>query len=248
MTDRDPSEADHRHARGLRLVGRCGVDPDVPALIAEFLSVIGDFGFDAVAGGAWNGIGRTRQYRFYFNNWPASWLALYEQRQLFLKDPVVAEAQRRMAPFLWSELEEFRQVADSGHKVLAAAKEYGWVEGLVIPIHGPSGYQGTVSLATFRPLDLAAADRALLWVMALALHERCRLTADAGGVSVAPKITARELECMRWVSLGKTDWEVAQLLGISKSTVHFHVERVKRRFAINTRAEAVALLVLHGAL
>ena len=53
---------------------------------------------------------------------------------------------------------------------------------------------------------------------------------------------------MRWVAAGKTDWEIAKLLGISASTVHFHVERVKKRLVTSTRSQAVALLVLHGIL
>ena len=38
------------------------------------------------------------------------------------------------------------------------------------------------------------------------------------------------------------------LLEISTSTAHFHVERVKKRLATSSRTEAVALLVLHGAI
>lgn len=53
---------------------------------------------------------------------------------------------------------------------------------------------------------------------------------------------------MEWVAAGKTDWEIGQLLSISPATVHFHVERVKRRLATSSRTHAVALLVLNGAL
>jgi DNA-binding CsgD family transcriptional regulator len=61
-----------------------------------------------------------------------------------------------------------------------------------------------------------------------------------------PELSKREVECMKWVAAGKTDWETAQILGISRSTAHFHVERVKKKLRKSSRTEAVAILVLHG--
>jgi DNA-binding CsgD family transcriptional regulator len=53
---------------------------------------------------------------------------------------------------------------------------------------------------------------------------------------------------MQWVAVGKTDWEIAQVLGISSSTAHFHVESAKKKLGLNSRAEAVARLTLYGLL
>jgi LuxR family quorum sensing-dependent transcriptional regulator len=61
-----------------------------------------------------------------------------------------------------------------------------------------------------------------------------------------PDLSAREIECMQWVAVGKTDADIAQLLGISPATAHYHVEQAKKKLAMSSRTEAVALLVLHG--
>jgi DNA-binding CsgD family transcriptional regulator len=53
---------------------------------------------------------------------------------------------------------------------------------------------------------------------------------------------------MQWVSTGKTDWEIATLIGIAPATVHFHVENAKKRLGLKSRTQAVALLVLRGIL
>ena len=95
--------------------------------------------------------------------------------------------------------------------------------------------------------DFRACDMPLLQLMALALHERCRkerLPQDEQAV----ELTKREIECLKWVAAGKTDWEISQFLGLAKSTVHFHVERAKKKLNTKTRAQAVALLVLQGLL
>ena len=221
----------------------------VADLVDEFFDIARQFGFASGAGGGWTGIGSNRAYRFYFNTWPPDWLAFYNERQVFFEDPIILEAQRRMVPFLWHELAVFRGQGERSEELLAVAYEYGWADGLVVPVHGPAGYQGVVSLASMQKLELTPADVSLFWVMSLALHARCRATPGLGeSSSPAPSLSAREAQCMEWVAAGKTDWEIGQLLSISPATVHFHVERVKRRLATSSRTQAVALLVLHGAL
>ena len=256
LTDSDTTRASDngsrtalRYRRGLDLIEQCGSARDIAQLVDEFFDIARDFGLSSGAGGGWTGIGRTREYRFYFNTWPADWLAFYNERQVFFEDPIIMEAQRRMAPFMWHDLAVFRGQGERSEELLAVAYEYGWADGLVVPIHGPAGYQGVVSLASMQKLDLTPADVSLFWVMSLALHARCRATPGLGeSSSPPPSLSAREAQCMEWVAAGTTDWEIGQLLSISPATVHFHVERVKRRLSTSSRTHAVALLVLHGAL
>jgi len=59
-------------------------------------------------------------------------------------------------------------------------------------------------------------------------------------------LTPRELECMRWVANGKTDWEIGKILSISQSTVRFHLDRARLKLNAKTRAQAAARLVLGG--
>ena len=53
-------------------------------------------------------------------------------------------------------------------------------------------------------------------------------------------LTARELECLRWVSVGKTDSEIAVILSIKPRTARFHIENAKRKLGVATRVQAVA--------
>ena len=61
-------------------------------------------------------------------------------------------------------------------------------------------------------------------------------------------LTPREREVMRWLAAGKTDREIAVLLGCSHRTVQKHLERVYVKLGVETRTAAVmrALeMVLH---
>ena len=116
-----------------------------------------------------------------------------------------------------------------------------------MPIRGPGGFEGLVSLAATSLLRFTPGERAVLEAVSRALHERCRLEIGLGAVTPGTEpFTDRELAVMRWVATGKTDAKVGTLLHISRATVHFHVESVKRKLGVHSRVQAVAILVLHG--
>ncbi len=62
----------------------------------------------------------------------------------------------------------------------------------------------------------------------------------------AALFTPREIEVLEWVAKGKTDWQTAQILFISRKTVNYHVERAKRKLQVPTRVQAVLAAVDMG--
>jgi transcriptional regulator EpsA len=65
--------------------------------------------------------------------------------------------------------------------------------------------------------------------------------------SVAPRarairgvLTAREVEILNWVSKGKTNADIARIVGIGESTVASHLERIFRKLGVRSRAQAAA--------
>ncbi len=67
-----------------------------------------------------------------------------------------------------------------------------------------------------------------------------------------PTLSERELECLEWVSFGKTSWETALILGLSERTINFHLLNACRKLNVYGRQAAVALALrqnlLHGSL
>lgn len=58
-------------------------------------------------------------------------------------------------------------------------------------------------------------------------------------------LTRREAEVLLWVSYGKTNRTVSEILGISPRTVNKHLEQVFRKLGVETRAAAAAIAVRH---
>jgi LuxR family quorum sensing-dependent transcriptional regulator len=232
---------------GLDFLSRCTETGEIDCIVADFRQTVRQFGFEVSACGAWIGVGQQRVNRFFFVDWPASFLERYMARDLMARDPVVLWAKRRIAPFVWREVrpewERTPQVAET----LALADAYGFIDGYAVPIHGPAGYQGLVSLAAKTPVQLDAGELAALHLMALTVHERCRVAHGFGTLSRdIPALTEREAACIRWAAQGKSDAAIGALLGISRATAHFHIESVKKKLGVKSRIQAVATLVLLG--
>ena len=87
-----------------------------------------------------------------------------------------------------------------------------------------------------------APDEALSIHMAgLLLTERLLTLAEPMGPD-AVHLTDRERDSLAWVAEGKSDWEIAVILGLSESTVRFHVDNARRKLGAVNRTQAVARL------
>ena len=64
------------------------------------------------------------------------------------------------------------------------------------------------------------------------------------GVEDEVHLTGREREALTWVSEGKSDWEIAMILGLSETTVRFHVDNARKKLGAVNRAQAVGRLLL----
>ena len=151
-------------------------------------------------------------------------------------DPMLREVQRRAGPFTWSGI-ALPTPAEGG--LAGTYSEGGAPDGLAIPCHGPRGYAGVVSLG-FADLDgFTPSERRDIAVAALVLHDRMRVLSAAAAPPV-PRLTRRERDCMLQILDGKSDREMADLLGLAVPTVVTHIKGARVKLGAKTRAQAVA--------
>jgi LuxR family transcriptional regulator, quorum-sensing system regulator BjaR1 len=198
----------------------------------------------------------ARPFKFLFQNWPQRWLGIRNQDGFPGKTfaaaeatLVVAESRKRMTPFAWSDVGASRVLSTVEREAIDLLHDGGWRNGVLTPIHGPGGYLAITALASMeRDLDLGPARRLQLQMLGILAHERACALTHAASAERSVDLSARELECLRWVAAGKTDWEISVILSISAATVRFHLDRARAKLGARTRAQAVARLVLHGLL
>ena len=59
-------------------------------------------------------------------------------------------------------------------------------------------------------------------------------------------LSPRELTVLHWMKEGKTNWEIAQILGLSERTVRFHVGGIFEKLDVTSRTQAVARALRAG--
>ncbi len=77
----------------------------------------------------------------------------------------------------------------------------------------------------------------------LLLEESARGEAD--GLAGVYGLTPREGDVLQWLAKGKTNRDIADILGMSPRTVNKHLEHIFVKLGVETRAAAAALAVRH---
>jgi DNA-binding CsgD family transcriptional regulator len=213
---------------------------------AAFNEFITPYGFVAAACGESRETPDGRSWEFFFNTWPAEWLLQYQQNDFVRHDLVPAMARLSTQPFTWLEALAGRAMTDKQREHHEWAVALGIADVFAVPIHYPGGDFGIcVSIAGHAVEDTF--ERDALQMASLFAHQRCRELGGQSGASSAPTLlTPREVECLRWVLKGKSDTDIAKILGISHTTVHFHIERAKKKLGVKTRTQAAATVVSLG--
>jgi DNA-binding CsgD family transcriptional regulator len=121
---------------------------------------------------------------------------------------------------------------------------------MVLPVH-VEGKELVSFVFNRHDRDFSDRDRACAEAIRPLLGDLYRVTRAldgaraAWGVPAAPvrapaqPLTARELEVLQWLGSGKTDKDIAAILGISPRTVHKHLQRIYQKLGVETRTAAV---------
>jgi transcriptional regulator EpsA len=72
------------------------------------------------------------------------------------------------------------------------------------------------------------------------LRANCEGGNEARSREDGPLLTHREIEILNWMQKGKSNGEIAEILGISQLTVKNHVQKILRKLGANNRTQAVA--------
>jgi len=73
------------------------------------------------------------------------------------------------------------------------------------------------------------------------LHQALARVSDTIPYHKKVFLTPREKEVLKWLSLGKTSWDVSVILGISEKTINFHVSSLMQKLDAVSRTHAVAI-------
>jgi DNA-binding CsgD family transcriptional regulator len=222
---------------------QCESSQDVGIAFGDYIAT---HGFVAAACGESRDIPEGRTWAFFFNTWPAEWLLEYQKNDYVRHDLLPTVARLSARPFTWLEVIAGRTLTAKQREHYNWAVSLGIVDAFAMPIHYPGEDFGLCVSIAGRPIQ-DTSERQALQMASMFAHQRFRELRGRSGASSAPTLlTARELECLRWVLRGKSDTDISKILGISHTTVHFHIERAKKKLGVRTRSQAAATVMTLG--
>lgn len=180
--------------------------------------------------------------------WPDNAQAWWKNTSIALNSPLTS-ACRFQSEVFWANAEGFHtrmtnrylSAIDLVHFETRARTK----AAIVVPIHLPFGQIGAVS---FNPIDqdlvdlseefealgdaFTALGRTFISSYVQAAGARPRLSAST-------RLSKREIECLRWAAIGKTDAEIGMILSRSRATVRFHIHNASLKLDAVNRSQTV---------
>jgi LuxR family quorum-sensing transcriptional regulator LasR len=187
----------------------------------------------------------------YLSTIDPNWVAHYLEHGYAQIDPIVRTCAENRLPMVWNDKFQANRRSQNETQFMRDAVEFGVHKGLSIPIHGPRGEFGMVSLYS----DAAeveferTANQYKFNALSVAYQYHDAIQKAFREQPSAPPpvpLTDRELEILKWTVAGKTAWEIGAILKISERTVNFHVQNVLEKFGVHNKTHAAAKAVNMG--
>lgn len=182
------------------------------------------------------------------HNYPAGWEDYFEEEKLGRSDPVHRASQLTTIGFAWSHLPRMIHLTPRDRMVLEEAESRGIGDGFTIPAHLPGEVNGSCSFATAAGSWLHEEHLALAQLVGAFAFEAARKLARMRnpGLAELPRLTDRQRDCVVWAARGKTDWEIARILGVSHDTVIEHLRHARGRYGVGKRAQLTVQALFDG--
>lgn len=199
------------------------------------------------------------------------WEETYRSNQFIHVDAMIQSARRTNRPFRWGDVrlpEGGKRRKPGSVRVMHASRDYGFLEGLVIPLHFVDD-RGVMcsSLCTLfwkdacqqfsRTVDEYSHRLHLIliyWIQR-SLEVRKIRPEDTSNITFFNRygaqqntqpLTDREREVVAWAARGKTVSETAEILALSNETVQTHIKNAIEKLRAGNKTHAVAKAINLG--
>lgn len=187
----------------------------------------------------------------YVSTYPTEWTSHYLGHDYSRIDPVIQTAARNVLPFYWGPATPLQPRDEAQTRLFDDARDYGITFGFTVPIHDV-GRTASLNFCCAHDIDrfrtVIESHRHVIHLMGIHFHAHVRLKVQLSSLKGRPNLTAREIECLQWAALGKSQQDIAAIVGITRRTVKFHIENAMRKLNVVTTRQAILRAVMMGAI
>jgi len=230
------------------LVGKVKTVVDLDTALTEITQLLG---FQYFALSHHVDISKSRGKAIRLHNYPQIWVDHYDKRALGVIDPVHRASYATPIGFPWSRIPSLIQMTRDDMRMFEQGRMQGIGDGFTVPVHVPGEARGTCTFATDPGRSLP--DEKLLYAQLAGTYafETARRLWLKGRVCPRPRLpilTDRQRDCVILMAQGKTDREIAIMLGISRETVVAHITAACERYGVYKRQLLITLTLYDGTL
>ena len=215
-------------------------------LLRQYFSHLG---FNIFAYQGENIVDMEQQIPVYFTTYPMQWVDYYVKEEYYGIDPVPVQGRHSTTPFFWGDEIYLKKLNNKQKLLFKEAAKFGIFQGYSIPMHGKGSEFAMITFSSDTHVNRFKTKinthKNDLHIASIYFHEtiRSQLAANLNNQS---NLTPRETECLQWMAAGKKYKEIAELLGIKKSTVIFHSQNIKQKLGVSSIQELVAKTIKQG--
>lgn len=177
-----------------------------------------------------------------------SWVQRYVDRDYVSIDPVVRQGFKAVVPLDWADL---RNLSPEQRRFFGESQEFGvGRQGLLFPIRGINKDVAIFCINSDMPDHEWRAHKQRFMrdfqTLGAFFHNHLLSAAESKDGRSSEILSAREVECLKWATEGKSAWETSVILGISERCVRFHLDQARCKLNCLTKVQTVAKAVASG--
>jgi DNA-binding CsgD family transcriptional regulator len=181
---------------------------------------------------------------FSYLTYPKEWQERYLSQGYLTFDPAIHRAMDSIVPLDWTTIDKKESKVRA---LFGEAREFGIGQtGITFPIRGCRGELALLTVSgSFNDSDWRDFKRENLADLQILSFYVYNMIERNGAIEIhaPPKLSNREVECLKWASCGKTFEDISVILNLSPRTVKFYMDTARHKLNCLSITHAVARAV-----
>ena len=183
---------------------------------------------------------RTTRKALLITTYPERWVEEVMDAHLHLEDPVHAACAKTVCGLTWDQIGDYIAPNARQLSILERGRAHGLASGFTMPIRMRDEPDAIFTVARQEDEMISSPDLLSARLIGTVAFDRARTLLGPDRLANKPvALSPRQIDCLDLVAQGKSDWEIGQILGLSRDTVHEYVEGARRRYGVRRRTQLV---------
>jgi len=190
---------------------------------------------------------RTTRKALLMTTYPVRWIEEVMDARLYLEDPVHAACAKTVSGLTWDQIGDYIAPNARQLSILERGRAHGLAAGFTMPIRMRNEPDAIFTVARQADETISSPDLLSARLIGTVAFDQARALLGPDELANVPiALSPRQIDCIDLVAQGKSDWEIGQILGLSRDTVHEYVEGARRRYGVRRRTQLVLRAVRDG--